>query len=63
MNDLSKITLKTDYRSGRDIAWKDFYGPCMSNSVSYSRAVGYFRSSIYAIIGESLIEFIKWLIP
>jgi superfamily II DNA or RNA helicase len=59
MNNLSELSIKTDYRSGRDIAWRDFYDPCMSNSISFSRAVGYFRSSIYVIIGKALLEFIK----
>jgi superfamily II DNA or RNA helicase len=53
------LNLKTDYRSDRDDAVEDFYAPCMSQSVRYSRAVGYFRSSIFLITGDSIIDFVK----
>jgi superfamily II DNA or RNA helicase len=56
---LNDLNLKTDYRSDRDDAVEDFYAPCMSQSIKYSRAVGYFRSSIYLITGESIIDFVK----
>jgi hypothetical protein len=36
---------------------RDFYVPCLLNSTHYDRAVGYFRSSIYALVGEAMIEF------
>lgn len=56
---LTEINLKTDYRSDRDDAVEDFYAPCMAQSIKYSRAVGYFRSSIFLITGESVINFVR----
>lgn len=56
---LTDLNLKTDYRSDRDDAVEDFYAPCMSQSIKYSRAVGYFRSSIFLITGESIIDFVR----
>lgn len=56
---LSAIDVKTDYRTGRDDAVKDFYSPCLANSHRYSRAVGYFRSSIFLITGKDVIDYAK----
>lgn len=56
---LTDLNLKTDYRSDRDDAVEDFYAPSISQSVKYSRAVGYFRSSIFLITGESIVDFVK----
>jgi superfamily II DNA or RNA helicase len=56
---LAQLGLKTDYRTGRDDPVEDFYEPCIRASNRYSRAVGYFRSSIFMITGESVIDFVK----
>ena len=56
---LTELGLKTDYRTGRDDPVDDFYEPCLRASNRYSRAVGYFRSSIFIITGESVINFVK----
>lgn len=56
---LAQLRLKTDYRTGRDDPVEDFYEPCLRVSNRYSRAVGYFRSSIFIITGESVIDFVK----
>ena len=56
---LTSLNLKTDYRSDRDQAVKDFYTPCINQATSYSRAVGYFRSSIFLVTGKSIIDFVK----
>ena len=56
---LAELGLKTDYRTGRDDPVDDFYEPCLRASNRYSRAVGYFRSSIFIITGESVIDFVK----
>jgi len=59
MRNLSKLDIKTDYRSGQDNSIVDFYNPCLSNSSKYFRSVGYFRSSIYLITGKAIIDFAK----
>jgi len=56
---LTELGLKTDYRTGRDDPVDDFYEPCLRASNRYSRSVGYFRSSIFIITGESVINFVK----
>jgi superfamily II DNA or RNA helicase len=56
---LTDLNLKTDYRSDRNDSVEDFYAPCMSQSIKYSRAVGYFRSSIFIITGEAIIDFVQ----
>ncbi|MBN2532981.1 MAG: DEAD/DEAH box helicase family protein, partial [Spirochaetales bacterium] len=44
MGNLSRLNLKISYRSDSDNIINDFYNPCMSNSILYQRAVGYFTS-------------------
>lgn len=36
-----------------------FYKPCLDASVTYDRAVGYFRSSVFAIIGQPFLDFAR----
>jgi len=36
---------------------EDFYLPCLSRSVAYDRAAGYFRSSIYVLAGVAMSGF------
>ncbi|MDA9183032.1 DEAD/DEAH box helicase family protein [Candidatus Poseidoniaceae archaeon] len=36
---------------------EDFYVPCLRNSNTYYRGVGYFRSSIFDLLDDSLIKF------
>lgn len=46
---LADLDLRSDYRSGRDALLNDFYIPCLQESSTYDRAVGYFSSAlIYA---------------
>lgn len=52
------MSLKTDYRKGRDDIARDFYLPCMSAAVHYDRAVGFFNSAIYIIAWPSLKDFV-----
>jgi DNA phosphorothioation system restriction enzyme len=42
---LSVVPLKISYRSGRDDFARDFFVPCLEQSVLYRRAAGYFTSS------------------
>jgi hypothetical protein len=41
---LADLCLKQEYRSGTDDFLVDFHFPCMTSSVLYSRAVGFFTS-------------------
>ena len=59
LGDLSVLDLKTEYRSIKEDPVRDFYRPCLLNSISYKRAVGYFRSTVYDVIGTSIVEFAR----
>ena len=56
---LKDLGLSTDYRTGRDDPVHDFYTPCLQVASGYSRAVGYFRSSIFLITGSSIVNYVK----
>ena len=57
--DLSTLPLDSHYRTGERDPVTGFYKPCLDASVTYDRAVGYFRSSIFAVIGQPFLDFAK----
>lgn len=57
--ELDLINLATEYRTGEADPVADFYRPCLDLATDYRRAVGYFRSSVFLIVGEDVIEFAK----
>ena len=59
LGDLSKIAFKTEYRSLKEEPATQFYRPCLLNATLYKRAVGYFRSSVYLVVGTSIVEFAR----
>ena len=59
LGDLSILNLITEYLSLKEDCVREFYRPCLLNAVSYKRAVGYFRSTVYNVIGTSIIEFTR----
>lgn len=59
MGDLAEFDFETEYRSIKESPATSFYRPCLLNSTNYKRAVGYFRSSVYLVIGPSVIEFAR----
>ena len=54
---LSGLPIAPSYRTGRSDLIADFYRPCLSTAISYDRAVGYFRSSLYCLTGVALSDF------
>lgn len=56
---LQDIDLKEEYFTGEDDLVESFYKPALDNSIFYDRSVGYFRSSVFLIIGPNVIEFAK----
>ena len=56
---LSSLRLSDQYRTGESDPIRDFYNPCLSYSCKYDRAVGYFRSSIYLLIGHATVDFAR----
>ncbi len=59
IGDLAEFDFETEYRSLKENPAASFYRPCLLNSTTYKRAVGYFRSSVYLVIGPSVIEFAR----
>jgi len=50
---------KEEYRTGEVDLVKEFYSPCLQESIRYDRAVGYFRSSVFLLVGVDIINFAK----
>jgi superfamily II DNA or RNA helicase len=55
----STLGLDAHYRTGERDPVGGFYQPCLSAAVRYARAVGYFRSSIFGIVGRPFLEFAR----
>ncbi len=55
---LSDLDLQRNYRSGRDALLDDFYIPCLSEAVTYDRAVGYFSSSLFSVTAIAYSDFV-----
>jgi superfamily II DNA or RNA helicase len=55
----STLGLDANYRTGERDPVESFYQPCLSVATQYSRAVGYFRSSIFSIVGPSFLDFAR----
>ncbi|WP_300337200.1 DEAD/DEAH box helicase family protein [Accumulibacter sp.] len=56
---LSALDISTQYRTGESEPVEGFYRPCLLNSKEYKRAVGYFRSSVFLVVGPATIEFAR----
>lgn len=57
--DLISGSLKQEYRSDTDNIHRDFYVPCLTNSVKYDRAVGYFTGDSLALVARGLVPFVS----
>ena len=56
---LGKLKFEINYSKSRQDIYECFYKPAMENSVKYDRVTGYFGSSIFLVINESLQKFIE----
>jgi superfamily II DNA or RNA helicase len=56
---LSALDLDTEYRSLKDDPVGNFYVRCLREASTYHRAVGYFRSTVFLVIGPAIIEFAR----
>ena len=56
---LAALDLDTEYRSLKDDPVGRFYVKCLREAAHYRRAVGYFRSSVFRVVGMPLIEFAR----
>ena len=56
---LEQVAFATEYRSGeRDLA-REFFARALRQSHRYDRAVGYFRSSVFLVIGDAFVRFVR----
>ena len=53
------MTFSTLYRTEENNPVDDFYAPCLDRAIRYRRAVGYFRSTVFDIIGENVVSFAR----
>lgn len=56
---LSNLRLKPSYRSDKCNIVREFYIPCLSESILYQRAVGYFSSSALTLVARGLNALIQ----
>ncbi len=56
---LAALPLSTQYRTGESDPVAGFYCPCLRAAMEYKRAVGYFRSSVFLVIGADTVAFAR----
>jgi len=56
-SNLSDLNLDTEYLTGSNDPVSNFFRPCLQRANRYDRAVGYFRSTVFLLIGQDLIDF------
>ncbi|OYV27701.1 MAG: hypothetical protein B7Z82_04580, partial [Halothiobacillus sp. 20-54-6] len=56
---LADLHLSSQYRTGEMDPVVGLYRPCLSLAEEYKRAVGYFRSSVFLVIGNTTVEFAR----
>lgn len=59
MSNLKSLKLLPSYHKGENDIAREFYLPCMEESLYYDRAVGFFSSTIYIIAWKSLKQFVN----
>jgi superfamily II DNA or RNA helicase len=56
---LKELNLRNQYRSDRTDLVQDFYVPCLKQSVTYDRAVGFFSSTSLTVAAQGLQAFVR----
>lgn len=56
---LRDLTLAHGYSTGAQDLIDDFYVPCLDASTFYHRAVGYFRGTLFVLVGVAFSEFAR----
>lgn len=54
---LDQVSLETSYSSGSADLVRDFYVPCLNAAITYDRSAGYFRSSVFHVVGLAFADF------
>ncbi|MDN4606615.1 DEAD/DEAH box helicase family protein [Sporosarcina highlanderae] len=55
---LDKINLAFKYRTDQYQLYKDFYEPCLKNSIRFDRAAGYFSSGSLSVLAQGMEHFL-----
>jgi superfamily II DNA or RNA helicase len=55
--ELRRLPLRRRYSTGRMNLLAEFFQPCLDAATRYERAVGFFSSTFYALIGLSIADF------
>lgn len=55
----SELLLQDGYSSALDNVLDEFYKPAINKASVIKRAVGYFRSTVYMLMHEEILEFVK----
>lgn len=56
---LNDLTLEYKYRSDLHNIQKDFYEPCLENSIAFDRAAGYFSSGSLQVLAKGMSTFLQ----
>ena len=56
---LNELDVREEYFTGEADLVDSFYKPCLSAATKYDRSVGYFRSSVFILIGPDVVNFVK----
>lgn len=56
---LRDLALKAVYRTDEDNILEDFYVPCLRNTISYDRAVGFFSAGMLSYAAQGLSAFLE----
>src|SRR5688572_22794582 len=54
---LRGVQLRRRYSTGRADLLEEFFRPCLSRAMRYDRAVGFFSSTFYLLIGMTIADF------
>ena len=51
------LDIREEYFTGETDLTEKFYKPCINSATTYDRSVGFFRSSVFILIGPEVIKF------
>lgn len=54
---LKDLKVQEEYFTGEADLIDQFYKPCLESAVKYDRSVGFFRSSVFVLVGPEIIKF------
>lgn len=58
-DNLKALPLRLRYSTGRNNLVGEFFNPCLRVATNYDRAVGFFSSTLYLLIGVAVADFAR----